>query len=627
MPTLNNNYIANPYIIGRSIHEPEKFFGRDDLFRFITDNLENGQRVIVLSGQRRIGKTSILKQIPKQVSQLIEGDKYYFVNLDLQDKSYLTLAEFLYELCEQFIESSGISGSLQIPSIEDFTQNANQLFFGNILPQIYEHLHNKSLVVLLDEFDVFKHGKEFLELLKNHNKTKDKLFCIPVLGSNLDNISNFLDLRESPHKRIGLLPKNDAIELITKPAQSVLEYTQEAIDKIWKLTSGHPYFTQVICNAIFTQSLRNSRFQITNGDVENTTNTALELSEFGLTALWKSLQIPENVVFAIVAFLTEEYNFELELHSSRIIDELNKYGVEIIKSAVSPNSLNSSAVFVVYENANLAIISPTNTKTDLKSSVFFRVINSDKITGQKLAKYVYDNLKLKRVVIFANSQNPSSKSVSEEFTKDFQNLGGKVVQEYSFTSSFFGDMISESVNKHQAEAAMLFPDTENTDNAIEIAKANLAFYKDQDKPERQMLRLLGVDTLYSYDTLLKGDQAVEGMILSVPWFRETPAAKDFAQKSAEIWGGNISWRTATSYDATQAFITALSPNASRTKILENLQTVKLQANETSGDSLQFTEERERQSEPVFVEIKNGQFVQKFNDQYQDINESELKTNK
>ncbi|MFM6134688.1 MAG: ATP-binding protein, partial [Sphaerospermopsis kisseleviana] len=318
--------------------EPENFFGRDDLFGFITDNLERGQKVIVLSGQRRIGKTSILKQIPQQVSQLIKDDKYYFVDLDLQDKNFLTLDEFLYELSEQIIQSSEIGSSLQIPAIEDFKKNANQLFFGKILPQIYKHLDNKSIVLLLDEFDVFAHGKEFLKLLKNHNENKDKLFCIPVLGSNLDNISNSLDLSKSPHKKIGLLDKDDAIELITKPAQSILEYTQGAREKIWKLTSGHPYFTQVICHAIFTQARKNSQFHITNDDVEKAINTALELSEFGLTALWKSLQIPENVVFAIVAFFTEENN--LELDSSRIINELNKYGVDISKSDLEKSREN-----------------------------------------------------------------------------------------------------------------------------------------------------------------------------------------------------------------------------------------------------------------------------------------------
>jgi branched-chain amino acid transport system substrate-binding protein len=259
-----------------------------------------------------------------------------------------------------------------------------------------------------------------------------------------------------------------------------------------------------------------------------------------------------------------------------------------------------------YEKAKLAIISPTATSADLKSSVFFRVVDSDQITGQKLANYVSNSLKLKQVVIFANPESAYSKSI-EAFTNDFQNQGGEVVKKYSFNSSFFGDDIDESINTYKAEAAMLFPDTKNTGKAIDIAKANLDFYKN--RPDQQMLQLLGGDTLYSYETLMQGGEAVEGMILSVPWFRGTQEAQKFAKESQQLWGGDVSWRTATSYDATQAFIKALSNNASRQTVLEGLKDVNLSANETSGYPLKFTDNMERDGKPVLLEVKNGKFVQ------------------
>ncbi|MFM6818775.1 MAG: ABC transporter substrate-binding protein, partial [Dolichospermum sp.] len=76
--------------------------------------------------------------------------------------------------------------------------------------------------------------------------------------------------------------------------------------------------------------------------------------------------------------------------------------------------------------------------------------------------------------------------------------------------------------------------------------------------------MLSGDTLYSNETLVTGGKGVEGLIIVIPWFRETSQTKSFADKSDKIWGGAISWRTATSYDATQAFIKALSNNPSRT---------------------------------------------------------------
>ncbi|NET00154.1 MAG: ABC transporter substrate-binding protein [Sphaerospermopsis sp. SIO1G1] len=924
----------NPYILGRPIDQ-HLLFGRKSLFSDISHYLQQHKQIIVLYGQRRIGKSSVVRNINHELKDLQE--KFAFVRFSLEYYSQKSLGGILAELAKEITIGLSLEPeNIQLPEVTELESDSG-IFSDEFLPQVYQALKSRNLVLLLDDIDIFINNhpeiplKLFYENLFSVIQKQNKLFIILLMDHKLLKDSQKLSKFNNVviDKEIKLLDQNDTTDLIKQPAQNILEYGDDAIQAIFNLSAGHPYFTQVICFAIFSRARENNKLdgKVYKEDVEAIIDKAIELAEAGLSWFWHNFSVPEKVVLSAVAEsqdtsedyldlikknkayldinriniikkaqeylkenefldqtkdekikialfrkwiiqthpLNEEIS-ELEkltqkenqgdakfqgtninennnvsssqltkntntiinstnrnsIHSDTEIDipinnpesdhvvntsntpqkkppiliitgtivglfiasiivgmifrilstqpcpagekkefwircvvdtsrissgdkplfsnisrfrddgiqafkkgdyqqaedlfkqavKSNKFDVEsgiyynnaLARQQGSPFSLavvvpvdsktnqdnakeilrgvaqaqdqfnqnqglngrllevvigndsnkseeakevvneiikDSSILGVIghnsgevtksvlqdYENANLAIISPTNTKTDLKSSVFFRVINSDKITGQKLAKYVYDNLKLKRVVIFANSQNPSSKSVSEEFTKDFQNLGGKVVQEYSFTSSFFGDMISESVNKYQAEAAMLFPDTENTDNAIEIAKANLAFYKDQDKPERQMLRLLGVDTLYSYDTLLKGDQAVEGMILSVPWFRETPAAKDFAQKSAEIWGGNISWRTATSYDATQAFITALSPNASRTKILENLQNVKLSKNETSGYSLQFTQERERQSEPVFVEIKNGQFVQKFNDQYQDINESELKTNK
>ena len=45
----------NNYIVGRPIHEPELFFGRESLFQTVADSLRQDTKVILLQGQRRIG--------------------------------------------------------------------------------------------------------------------------------------------------------------------------------------------------------------------------------------------------------------------------------------------------------------------------------------------------------------------------------------------------------------------------------------------------------------------------------------------------------------------------------------------------------------------------------------------
>ncbi|MGK7885971.1 MAG: amino acid ABC transporter substrate-binding protein, partial [Crocosphaera sp.] len=67
-------------------------------------------------------------------------------------------------------------------------------------------------------------------------------------------------------------------------------------------------------------------------------------------------------------------------------------------------------------------------------------------------------------------------------------------------------------------------------------------------------------------------------------------------------GGRVSWRTATSYDATKAFTKALSGNATRNSVLTKLQQTNLSPSETSGDPLQFLKSGDRNTDPFLVRV-------------------------
>jgi branched-chain amino acid transport system substrate-binding protein len=278
----------------------------------------------------------------------------------------------------------------------------------------------------------------------------------------------------------------------------------------------------------------------------------------------------------------------------------------------------TQAALPEYEKAKLAVISPTSTSIFLKNPVFFRTVYSDETAGQKLAEYTYRQLQLKKAVIFANPNSQYSNSIREKFTNHFEKLGGTVVREplIDLTAATFDaeKEVAKSVysKDSQAEAAMLFPDANHTEIALKIAqkitRRNEKLKNDSQNPPRQQLKMLEVHTLYNNETLKKGGQDVEGLIIAIPWFRGTSQAQVFAKKSQQLWGEDISWRTATSFDATQALIKTLSNNPSRSSVLEGLQNVNLKSNETSGYPLLFTQERERQGQSILVQIRNGKFV-------------------
>jgi AAA+ ATPase superfamily predicted ATPase len=78
----------NPYIIGVPIRDPNKFFGREPEFSDINDSLQNNEQLILLYGQRRIGKSSVIAQIPKKLSQKLSTNEFVFISFDFNSLDF-----------------------------------------------------------------------------------------------------------------------------------------------------------------------------------------------------------------------------------------------------------------------------------------------------------------------------------------------------------------------------------------------------------------------------------------------------------------------------------------------------------------------------------------------------------
>ena len=287
--------------------------------------------------------------------------------------------------------------------------------------------------------------------------------------------------------------------------------------------------------------------------------------------------------------------------SEKIAEKLVKD--ESILGVIGHNSSNATeAALDVYEKANIAIVSPTSSAKSLSSGsdVFFRTVSSSAVFGKKLAEYAH-NSKLNKVVIFYNpNSSPYSKSLRKEFKTNFEGFQGEIISEVDFTNPKINieQVLKDSKDK-QVQAAVLFPDVKYNLIAPEIAKIN--------KNNNLNLKLLGANSLYTHKTLEDGGKSIEGLVIVVPWFKEASQSKRFAQSAEKYWGGDVSWRTATSFDATQAFIQAFSLNPSRKTILERLKNINLSSKETSGNEIKFTEDGEVETKPVLVKVEEGKF--------------------
>ncbi|HEY9675549.1 MAG TPA: ABC transporter substrate-binding protein [Waterburya sp.] len=239
-----------------------------------------------------------------------------------------------------------------------------------------------------------------------------------------------------------------------------------------------------------------------------------------------------------------------------------------------------------YNKARLAMISPTSTSTALRGGVFFRATPSDRITGEKLAEYAIKK-NLKRVVIFYKN-DAYGISLRNAFKNSFTRQGGKIVREPMDLMKLQSDesrLVKDILLKDKADAAVFCTNTEVYDVVEKIVQAQNTIPNLQKR-----LKLLAGNGLYG-DKMLQ--QSFEGLILAVPWFEKEENGKDkeFTIKASRRWSRPIGWDTAASYDATQAFIKAMSMSNTpdRETVLKTLKSVSLTPNETAKDELNFSE--------------------------------------
>ncbi|MFK0730882.1 MAG: ABC transporter substrate-binding protein, partial [Gloeotrichia echinulata HAB0833] len=297
------NAQKNPYIVGSAIRNQENFFGRENLFAFIEDNLKQGVKVILLYGQRRIGKSSVLKQLTNKIID----ERFVFIPFDLQDHSQSSLNEILHNLAQSIASHLDLySDKFVQQKYQELNEDKN-ISFCDFLCKIYQELGDKDLVLLLDEFDVadkdiINQGAGFFLYLQSLLRQHEKLFIIPTLGRHLADSANLLSLfKDAPCIEIGLLDELSTQRLITKPAEGILEYEADAIKEIWQLSAGHPYFTQVICFTLFVQAKTENNWKVTRTDVQTIIDKAIDIAEGGLTWFWYGLPRAERVVFSAVA--------------------------------------------------------------------------------------------------------------------------------------------------------------------------------------------------------------------------------------------------------------------------------------------------------------------------------------
>lgn len=253
----------------------------------------------------------------------------------------------------------------------------------------------------------------------------------------------------------------------------------------------------------------------------------------------------------------------------------------------------------IYQENGLVAISPTSTSVELSgaSQYVFRTVPSDRFAGNALAKYFLQTLKQSKAAIVYTSQSSYSKSLQNIFKTEVLSSGGQIVAEFDFSQPNFNvaDIVQQAQQKG-AEALILFPgsaylDTVNSSLAIvQINNGKLA--------------ILGGDSLYRPETLKITEQSAINMVLAVPWHILNHSNSAFPQNATRLWGGDVNWRSALAYDATQVLAQAIKLNPTRQGIQQALTSGNFSFTGASGE-VKFLPSGDRDKAVELVQVRSG----------------------
>lgn len=251
----------------------------------------------------------------------------------------------------------------------------------------------------------------------------------------------------------------------------------------------------------------------------------------------------------------------------------------------------------IYEQGKLVMISPTSTSVQVSNlgNYSFRTVPSDRFTATALSRYLLNTLRKQNAAIYYNSGSDYSRSLKDEFVTALTSDGGQVVSEFDLSSSDFNALDTvKQASQQGAEALVLAANTATLDAALQVVAVN-----------RQAVPLLGGDSIYNPKTLQIGGNNAAGMVVAVPWVLLSNPQSEFVQSARTFWGGDVNWRTAMAYDATQVLTAAIQQSPTRDGIQKALASPGFSVNGATGN-VRFLPSGDRNQPMQLVVVEPGQ---------------------
>lgn len=348
----------SPYVCGDPVKtdRPDVFVGREELLDQIRRQIVQSGNVVLLEGNRRAGKSSILWHLEGKGA--VPGWLGVYCSLqgtEGDNAGGVPTAEVFRGMAYEIVQSvRKLNGSAVLPDgtvldsdkklgiaralRQGISDEAPFADFREYVALVLDTLAEQGLglLLMLDEFDKLQEGID--KGVTSPQVPENIRFLVqtyPKFSAILTGSRRLKRLREEywsalfglgTRFSVSALPPRAAERLVTEPVKGRIAYAKDALELAYTLTAGQPYLLQCLCNRIFDIAARSGSRSITVDQVREAGRALVEDNEH-FASLWDYTLFDRRRF--LLALVHRESRGPDPLSLGVIEEKLAGYGIEI----------------------------------------------------------------------------------------------------------------------------------------------------------------------------------------------------------------------------------------------------------------------------------------------------------
>lgn len=322
---------TNPYNPLEPTTDATRFYGRRHAFAFFQRHLAGAinEKALVVLGQRGIGKSSLLSQVPLHIDERYVPIWIDASQLDLDDEIGLiaTIVDQTRAAMEAVEASTYRLPDFPDPSEVDLLTWLADEYLDVALTAIRRERH---IVMMIDEaqllFDAVENGTypyDFFSYLQNLLTKHERLDIVAAL----DILYETEAIKTPPlddttlHYRLLQLNEKEARLLIQEPVKEMLNYSPATLRRLQQLAGGHPFHIHSLCRLLVRLAQERNETEVGLAEIDAVYTAALEQAGDVVEPLWAQARPNERLCLTALVDL-RQHNPEDRFPMSAIQDWL-----------------------------------------------------------------------------------------------------------------------------------------------------------------------------------------------------------------------------------------------------------------------------------------------------------------